>query len=76
MTYANDMIALRKSGLKRIVDHSNAELNAAINEAVRKHGDDFWVLLHGIDAYMERRRRRSIRPLARFVEHADPWGNS
>lgn len=57
----------RKRGLKRITEHSAIELNTAIKKAVNKYGDDFWILLHGIDAYMERRKRRHKR-LARIFE--------
>lgn len=68
MTYANDCIQERKRGLKRITEQTGAELNAAIEKAANKHGEDFWVLLHGIDAYMERRDR-----LNRRIRSG--WGN-
>jgi hypothetical protein len=69
-----------------IRQHSNLQLNLAIKRAERTF-PDFYVLLHGIDAYMERRRRRRMRrsrgeiAIARaidddFVEFSDPWGNS
>lgn len=65
MTYANDCIQIRdrdkRRGLKRIDRHTDGELDEAIERAVRKHGQDFWILLHGIDAYMERRKRRDER---------------
>lgn len=61
--YANDCIAIRerdkRRGLKRIDHHSDAELDAAIERARRRFGDDYWIMLHGIDAYMERRKRRA-----------------
>jgi hypothetical protein len=74
MTYANDCIQERRRGLKRITRQSNKELDAAVNRAVKKYGDDFWILLHGIDAYMERRGRRSA--VTNIIEYADPWGDS
>lgn len=58
MTYANDCIHERRRGLKFIGQQSDAELEAAIERAVKKHGEEFWLLLHAIDAYQERRRRR------------------
>lgn len=63
MTYANDCIAMqhaaKRKTLKRISAHSAEELDAAIELAARKFGEeDFYLMLHGIDAYMERRRRR------------------
>ena len=42
---------------KKIEDHSMEELDAAIETAVGKFGSDFWLMLHGIDSYMERRKR-------------------
>ena len=41
----------------RIKDHTAQQLEDAINNAVAKF-PDFYTLLHGIDAYMERRRRK------------------
>lgn len=85
MTYANDCIHERARGLKRIKEHSTVELNEAIDAAVRKYGEDFWLLLHGVDAYMERRRRRVLAGLehrrtafrqSMDEEFTDPWGNS
>lgn len=65
MTYANDCIAIRdrdkRRSLKRIERHTDEELDAAIEAARRRFGDEFWLLLHGIDAYMERRKRRDVR---------------
>lgn len=65
MTYANDCIAAQQSNkrkkLKRIDRHSISELDDAVELAYRKFGEDFYLLLHGIDAYMERRRRRQAR---------------
>jgi hypothetical protein len=74
MTYANDCIQERKRGLKRIEDHSTQELNDAIEKARAKFGEDFWLLLHGIDAYMERRKRRDKRRVHQLLEHMrDDW---
>lgn len=39
-----------------IFKHTEAQLDAAVERAAKL--PEFWVLLHGIDAYMERRRRR------------------
>ncbi len=55
MTYANDMIEMRRRLITQQNDH---QLDRAVEEAVKKFGDDFWTLLYGVDAYMERRRRR------------------
>lgn len=89
MTYANDCIEIRdqqkRKTLRRIEQHTTAELNAAVERARRKFGDDFWLLLHGIDAYMERRKRRRSRRQrirdelihrAAMEDFMDPWGNS
>lgn len=46
---------------KKIKDYEPVELNAAVDEAVDyldKRGIDFWMVLKGIDAYMERRARK------------------
>lgn len=70
MTYANDCMQMkdqeRRRELKRIERHTNEELDAAVEAARKRFGDEFWLLLHGIDAYQERRKRRKeLR-----------WGNS
>lgn len=70
--YANDCIQMRR--VKRIEDHSDAELNAAIERAARKFGDDFYVMLHGIDAYMERRSRRRAARIQRAADVCDRLG--
>jgi len=49
-----------KARFKKIEQHSREELEAAINTAVDRFGSDFWLLLHGIDSYMERRKRLKI----------------
>jgi siroheme synthase (precorrin-2 oxidase/ferrochelatase) len=49
---------------KRIEAHSEEELDSAVNTATAhclKHGLDFYKILHGVDAYMERRKRRDAR---------------
>lgn len=46
--------------LKRIDKHTDEQLDLAINRAITKC-PDFYILLHGIDAYMERRNRRKAR---------------
>ncbi len=46
---------------KKIKDYDAEELNQAVNDAVKycdKCGFDFYQILNGIDAYMERRRRK------------------
>jgi hypothetical protein len=42
---------------KRIEHHIDQQLNDAINFAVA-NVKDFWKILHGVDAYIERRKRR------------------
>jgi len=62
MTYAQDVTSMRdrdrRRGLKRIDRHTDEELDDAVEKARRRLGEDFWTLLHGVDAYQERRRRR------------------
>jgi hypothetical protein len=43
--------------IKRITDHTPEELEDAINKAIELWGDVFWIMLHAIDAYQERRAR-------------------
>lgn len=68
--------------VKRITAHDDKELDEAITEAVSHchtvAGLDFFKILHGVDAYMERRKRRNERwQDANYVEQElDPWGNS
>lgn len=69
--YRMDCEQERRRGLKRIEDHTPAELNAAIETAQRRFGDDFWIMLHGIDSYMERRRRRAASWKARQHQRLD-----
>jgi hypothetical protein len=45
---------------KKIEQHTREELELAIETAVERFGSDFWLMLHGIDSYMERRRRLKI----------------
>jgi hypothetical protein len=70
----------KRKGLKRIERHTNEELDAAIEAARLKFGEDFWVLLHGVDAYMERRKRRTKNKVSRLVDSLrdpdDMWGSS
>lgn len=54
--------SLRRPGRRpvpRIVDHTDVELDLAIAVAVDKI-PGFWKIMHGVDAYMERRRRREV----------------
>lgn len=51
---------MRNKKLKWIKKHTDVELDAAVNQAVAEFGERFWVLLHGIDAYMERRERKVV----------------
>ena len=83
--YANDTIEIQQRDkckkLKSISDHSSKELDAAVEAARLKFGEDFWLLLHGIDAYMERRTRRKNRRVTTIFAAADDdlmdvWGNS
>lgn len=87
MTYANDCIEMRdrerRRGLKSIKRHTDTELNDAVEAARRRFGDDFWILLHGVDAYQERRERRkhfrqerTMDRIRMIVDTADVWGNS
>jgi hypothetical protein len=72
------------SRIPTIYRHTPEQLNAAIERAARH--PDFYVLLHGIDAYMERRRRRRrAARMARaealawgggFVDNEHMWGQS
>lgn len=75
----------KRKRLKWIEAHTEAELDAAVERAAQEFGDRFWVLLHGIDAYMERRKRRvqeyRAKADAAAIAYAseylvDPWGNS
>ena len=43
---------------RRIQQHTDSELDMWIEMAADKFGQDFWLMLHGIDAYMEKRRRK------------------
>lgn len=47
---------------KRITEYSNVELKQAVEEAIahlKPHKIDFYVVLKGIDAYMEQRKRKT-----------------
>lgn len=50
---------------KLISEYSPAELDAAISEAEKVPA--FWIIMKGVDAYLERRRRRTRR--ARELSH-------
>lgn len=64
--------------IPRIEKHTDAQLDEAIETAQRKI-PDFYVLLHGIDAYMERRkrrtRRREDRKFAEFERAVGGWAH-
>ena len=72
--------------IKRIVAHTDTELDAAVQQAVShcaQRGIDFYRVLHGIDAYQERRKRRDARPRPRAIadsedtfDNEDMWGSS
>lgn len=53
-----DRIPRRRRLTPRIADHTDKELDIAIATAVDKI-PGFWKILHGVDAYMERRNRRN-----------------
>jgi hypothetical protein len=55
-TYALDCLEMGRN--KTITKHTDAELNLWVRRAADRFGSDFWLMLHGVDAYMERRRRR------------------
>lgn len=57
--YAMDCLEMSKD--RRITQHTSEQLDLWINRGVSRWGDDFWLLLHAIDAYMERRRRKRRR---------------
>lgn len=65
---------------KRITKHTEEELTAAVEAAVAAC-PDFYKILHGVDAYMERRKRWDARDAAArhargMDDLADPWGDS
>jgi hypothetical protein len=71
MTYANDDLGMKK---RLITQQTDRQLDNAVDAAVKKHGEDFWTLLYGVDAYMERRRRRATRRAGAFRAHmAEIW---
>lgn len=47
-------------GIKKIEEHTNGELTVAIERAVTVF-PLFWIIMHGVDAYLERRKRREAR---------------
>lgn len=55
--------------MKRIKKHSMSELNAAVADAEATF-PQFYQMLYGIDAYMERRRRREkVAAVMRMVQN-------
>lgn len=77
-------MATERQTIKKISQHTSNELNEAIAKAEAAF-PLFYVLLHGIDAYMERRRRRieaakdaRDEALRREMDEelSDPWGHS
>lgn len=52
------MRGAKKGATKRIVEHTVEELDAAVEQARELYGEHFWKMLHGIDAFMERRYRK------------------
>jgi len=43
---------------QRIEEHTDKQLDKAIEDAQEAVGSkEFWAVMHGIDAYMEKRRR-------------------
>jgi hypothetical protein len=75
---ALDFFHLEGTGrLPTIYKHTDAQLTVAIERAAEQC-PDFFVLLHGIDAYMERRRRkvraaRQHRETRRAEQAAADW---
>lgn len=59
----------------KIEDHTDQQLNDAINYAVT-NCPGFWKILHGVDAYMERRRRQKAKPksqMSNSLNWAPDW---
>lgn len=78
---ALDFFHLEGTGrLPTIFRHTDEQLETAI-EAATKKCPEFFVLLHGIDAYMERRRRRmraakERRKTQLVFDNENLWGHS
>lgn len=52
------------TAFKKIKDYSEQELNFSVDDALAHcsaHEMDFWKILKGVDAYMERRRRKEMK---------------
>lgn len=50
------------TSFKKITEYDKFALDAAVEGAVshcKEHGLDFYTILKGVDAYMERRRRKN-----------------
>lgn len=59
----------------RISEHSTKELTDVIDKVAEKYGPRFWEILHGVDAYMERRRRiDALRDARRTISRDDTIG--
>lgn len=66
----SDFFHLEGTGkIPTIYKHTDEQLEVAINAAAREV-PNFFVILHGIDAYMERRRRRGRRARLKQAEEA------
>ena len=71
--------------LKRIEAHTDEELDVAVRLAVshcKLHELNFWLILHGVDAYMQRRGRRDARRTAEMhpqimseISADEAWGD-
>lgn len=63
----------RRPRARRIEAHSDTELDYAVQQAIShcaRHGLDFYRVLHGIDAYVERRRREDQRRQEKIMTDA------
>lgn len=47
-----------RESYKKIEEYTDAELDATIAVVSDHFGDDFWMMLNGIDAYFEKRNRK------------------
>jgi hypothetical protein len=76
-TQLNDLVAAAASGAKpprftRIEQHTDAQLEMAIVQAARDI-PDFWKIMHGIDAYMEKRRRKHSGRVGHAIPFTTRW---
>src|SRR4051812_22898732 len=60
-------VAQAKAPFKRIGEYTDGELNMAVQVATEAV-PQFWIIMRGVDAYIERRRRRQQRPAPDFRE--------